>query len=790
MIISPDNLSVIDTKSTTKSTIKSTTKSTKSTTKKINNILYIIIFLIIIFFIVIIIVTWYSTNNNYNTNDVNTEVGLFLSPCSDNPCQDGLICDSSALICKKDYGSSCDNFFDCATDLFCSGICVNGSTGSFDEFCPCIPNGDNICVIVDNTTNETRCLLKQGQYCEDNNQCASFNCLNNKCQIASINSFPCLGNSDCTSGNCNNNFCQENRITSQIGSFCQGKTPDICYPSTRLPPGYTSGAQCDSEQKLTCVCDDGTNNNAGICKSLNNGVSNVCNNLSLCSSQLQCSSAINLNICDNITDCICQFNVDPNILNSNTSCIGGMTLSSDLKTCKNNMGLGCSSSNPTICTNSVCNMTIPVLSMYKFNNSTNIFNNSTNTSIIPIASDNTNLTYQLSPITMFSISYNAIDTIFLVDDNNGLLSLLNDTTRLPTPTNNPWNILLSKDSSQKTPIVYQRLLKYVAYNGIFWLFLFSTQETSTSTSYDAVFWTDTIVSGNSRLPNIISMFGAQPRYYNSSDASKPGAQFYLNVILSIKYLDISTYNTLDINPDNNVLLYASLVVTMLNIGKPLIILIRPPSSSISNYTKDVSIHPYQEVEPINFIDVPVKFYYDQLVTRSGSSVEICFLDDTEYCTAPSTDNKSYNCMSQYNYAYIADYKGVPELQYNIPNSSPLVFNGNFIGLILPTKAKQVDSEINNYYYNVFDFSIYTPGPTGLYYSADATICKQGIDNSNIIILSKKYRNISPTNQEFISYTVSLWNFGNIIDFPYNIDDSFKCSASNNAFYIISSGSCI
>ena len=102
----------------------------------------------------------------------------------------------------------------------------------------------------------------------------------------------------------------------------------------------------------------------------------------------------------------------------------------------------------------------------------------------------------------------------------------------------------------------------------------------------------------------------------------------------------------------------------------------------------------------------------------------------------------------------------------------------------------MDSEINNYYYNVFDFSIYTPGPTGLYYSADATICKQGIDNSNIIILSKKYRNISPTNQEFISYTVSLWNFGNIIDFPYNIDDSFKCSASNNAFYIISSGSCI
>ena len=180
---------------------------------------------------------------------------------------------------------------------------------------------------------------------------------------------------------------------------------------------------------------------------------------------------------------------NPNIITPPAKCINGMKTDSTEKTiCKNDLNLGCITDD--MCGSSKCSIDNPSsikpsLAMYKFIRpndtiSSNNFNDTISSGVNFINSDDisiislnnqipSNINTQFSPITMFSTSYNNIDTIYLVDKNNGLLALVND---LDNPTSNKtWLQILPSISFDVKGII--RTLTYAAFNGIFWVLLFN-----------------------------------------------------------------------------------------------------------------------------------------------------------------------------------------------------------------------------------------------------------------------------------------------------------------------------
>jgi hypothetical protein len=749
--------------------------------EKISLILGILIFVIISIFIVIIIVSWYNTNDDPITV-VNTKNGVFLYTCNEYACNDGYICDSNYLICKKDAGSNCNNYLECANDLFCSGICVTGPTGSLNNYCPCIP-GETTCVNVDKTTNKKLCRLNAGKPCNKDNDCASNNCSNDNlpgvkgvCLPGFSNSAPCILNTDCESSYCDKSsgtgFCQNTgTISFTIGSACQGN----CYEGIQ-------GSDCNLP--LTCECGE-ISGTPGICKNINLGISVNCSNLLICADELVCINATgssstctgdfinNGSTGSSIYDdsCSCIFNYfDPNTPIKNI-CINGMTAYNN--TCYNSQNLGCNNNmdqTNDMCYNS-CNINIPVLSTYNFSNKlseSNIypgvnFINSSDTSInaIPINKISLPITTPFSPIAIFSTSNKNIDTIFLVDKNNGLLYLVNDINNKNKKT---WVQIPTNTSN--------RNLKYLAFNGIFWLLLFN-ETTSANEIYTSLYWTKSQNQNN--IPDITNMqyFQAQTPD-NSPSEQYPGQIIYglTNIAYNGDYIDIAPLNSFSDKKASTDIYYNNLIISVKNSNYN-----NPYYYDISKNTTNFLL--YQNINSYN--DLPIKYYYDQNIIITGNTGlpdQICQYNTKLLCDDPYTGTTGgNNCQSYNNIEFIQNYT------INTESFYPLTFNGNFAGNNYP-----IINNAQTIYYNVFDYSIYSPGVTGLYtFTKDTNICNLGIDNSNIIMLCESYSNTNPPNK--LDNVVVLVNKQTTAILPYKIDKSFKCSASNNAFYIISPGSC-
>jgi hypothetical protein len=757
--------------------------------QKISLILGILIFVIIIIFIFIIIVSWYSINDDPITF-ANTKNGEFLFTCNEYQCDDGYTCDSNYLICKKDVGYDCNNFLECANDLFCSGICATGPTGSLNAFCPCIP-GETTCVNISDTTNEKNCRLNVGKPCTKITECASNNCSGGICVAGYINSAPCKISRECASSFCSKTpgeaigYCQNpGIISSSRGSACKGE----CYSGI-------AGAICGDS--LTCVCDDEITG-PGICKNINLGISVNCSNLAKCSDNLVCINAIgSYSTCtgDFINNgntgitgldiCSCGFNYFVPNTPIKDICINGMTANSN--TCYNSKNLGCNSND--MCKSSCDNKT-PVLATYNFSNTNSESNkhpgvnfiNSIDTSInaIPINPITTPITTPFSPITLFSTSNITIDTIFLVDKNNGLLYLVNTNDK----NNKTWNQILQ--SNTLNPTGQNRTLKYVAFNGIFWILLFDeTSSSPTNDIYTSLYWTTSKSENDTNIPNITNMkyFDLKSPDYNTS---YPGRQYYKTypsvanaTAYNGSYIDIAPLNYFsDVSANNDI--YSNNLIF---------------SQKVDNITYlPFSYNNQKNTEYFLYIgdtkldlklrnSLPVKYYYGQdinVTENPGTTEQKCDYNTIEYCINNNTDpggSTGNNCNSYLNFIFGSNSD---DLTYS---PLPITFSGNFVNNYYP-----IIGNGTSIYYRVFDYSLYSPGATGLYtYSKDTNICDLGNDNSNIIMLCESYSKKTPP--ESLGNVVVVVNKQTITTLPYKIDNSFKCAASDNAFYIISSGSC-
>lgn len=763
--------------------------------KKKSLILWIVIFFLIILFTVIIIVSFYTLDNQQITF-VNTKNGSFLYTCNDYQCDDSYICDSNTLTCKKNNGTSCSNYLDCANELFCSGICVTGPTGGLGNYCPCIP-GQYICSIVSSETGETQCKIAAGGTCtpETQNDCASQNCFNNICQSGRVNSAPCIDNSFCQSNICNipptpptdseitiaesNYFCQSNNnLTSgKIGSACQG----TCYDSD------LKGAVCDSELICQCAKED----SPGTCKQINTGLASKCNSLFICTDNLICADDLgNINgtgcTGTNIDDslCKCMFNyTNPNIITTPAKCIDGMIIDyNDPTICLNALGLGCDGN--SMCGSNKCSTENsssynPSLSMFNFKRTTDTdgngvnFINSDDISIIAVNNQiPSTINNKFLPITMFSTSYNNIDTIYLIDKNNGLLALVND---LDTPTSTKtWVQILPSET--KNSILKTRTLKCVAFNGIFWLLLFDEYNIN-DVLYSALYYT-TSTSSNPVIPNI--NYPTAMKYFNPPnspflDPNFPGRLFdQTNKGLNPLYVDIAPLNNISTNNSNTNIYINYILLTLKDVnfdsGYFYNIL------TTDNYFQPVKNIPIDGNNIEGLVGIPLKYYYDQGTT--GATGTTCsFSSPDQVCINPigQTGNSvTNNCYSGYNISYVENCDD--------KTSCLLTFTGNNAGVFYPNVAVG-----NTKLYRVFDYSVFSPGATGLYFNENnSDLCNLGFSNSNTIMLCEVYNN----DNTFLECVVILVNKQTISILPYQIDLSFKCLASYNAFYIFSSDFCI
>jgi hypothetical protein len=437
--------------------------------------------------------------------------GGFLSPCTDIPCNNNFICDGSTFLCKLNKDSPCNNSSECSVGFICSGLCVTGNTGGLNDYCPC--NQGYTCTKLPNSLSV--CKGSGGTNCNSNNDCFSGFCKNNTCTFGFPNSYPCDFNAQCSENNCSNGYCQPpNIITGNLGAACAGD----CV-------GFT-GALCTVNSSV-CQCKDGIGS-PGVCVTASQGVISPCSNINLCSDQLVCYKRDGSK-CSGSTGCLCTFTYnDPNTVDVNTVCINGM--SSKIQQCYNNPGMGCD--NGGLCFSNICNGD-PVLAVYTFTPTETDRNNFVSSTSTSISVAITGPSLLLNPHKMFATSNGQIDTIYLVDNIQGLL--YTEYNPITSQIITPWTILIPHSTPNK-------VLIDVGYNGTNFLVAFT--ETSGSVQNDTVYIGSNV--------NSLTLFNSQ------SGSGLPGTQYTTgNIPLSINYIDIAPTNN---NSCNAVLLsYAGTV---------------------------------------------------------------------------------------------------------------------------------------------------------------------------------------------------------------------------------------
>ena len=674
-------------------------------------IIGIVIFALLAIFVAAVIAGWYLSDKPTNAPIPLSSPGGFLSPCTTNPCNTGLACDGSTFVCKLIAGAPCDDFTDCANGLVCSGLCATGATGGLNQLCPCNPGF--LCTQQEGGL--TLCKGGGGTPCQNNTDCASELCQSNGvCAAGSPNAFPCTSDSQCGSQNCSNGFCQNNGIvTGTLGAACANSS---CVTFT--------GASCNSTptEPLSCQCINGPGQ-PGTCVAATQGIISICSTLRACATDLVCFDMFAQGCDSGDTGCLCLFPyTDANTLATGSNCIAGMSpVGSE---CFNSNALGCDSGG--MCAASVCGGA-PVLAVYRFgrpdiSNLRTNYVGATNTTIAPIPGPSGNI----SPHKLFSESAGNIDTIYLVDNLQGLLSLQYNPIAMSVVT--PWTVLIPHTTTATTGgVTTTKTLIDAGYNGTNFLIAFDEVVTGGGRN-------DTVYIGTG--PTNLVPFNVQ------SGPGITGTQYTTDgVALSIDYIDISRAN--DVSPGNDALISVNGTVYIKQSAEP-------------RYSIGVIQGGPMNGNTMTGVTGPARFYFDNTENPSGTGPAIC----------PQTGNSNnpIACPSYYNVSFVAPFRGFGGGSYD----QVMQFSGNVAGIADPIDRFEETVHVQ---YRVFDYSIYSPVPGGML-------------QAGIIMLTSAF-----LNGTFIDNMVVLSLGGNTTPVPYRISPTSRSVASANAFYVISLSSC-
>jgi len=686
-------------------------------------IIGIVIFLLLFLFIgVVFIAIAISDRDNNTSNSVQT--GTFLSSCTTSSCNNGLICDGTNFTCRFPAGAPCSEFSDCVTGLICSGLCAAGATGSLNNLCPCSTGYQ--CILQEN--NLTLCKGSGGTTCGVDSDCVSALCEAGICATGAPNGFPCTLDIECSSFNCNIGFCQPfGATTGVIGSACSGNCVTFDGAICNNGPGMIP---------LACECLDGIGA-PGTCVTAEQGILASCSQFAACGVSLVCYNAV-ANICTGTgSACICVFPYDdPNIQATGGICISGMTVGF-ANECFNNNRLGCDIGGQ--CINTSCGGQ-SVVAKYNFSNlfDTNLqtaFIGATQTSILPAFSGPIGI---IQPYKLFSTSNGVVDTIYLVDSLQGLLSIQYDTNL---------NIILSPwiiNIPHITTIVIgtttiQRVLIDVGYNGF--IFLVAFDETVVGTTIQ----NDTVYSGvnltNLTPFNVLSGPGF---------TGLTGTQYTTGgVALSIDYIDISQAN--DAEPIGNDVL--------ISINGTIYV----KQNFFTTYSIGIIIGGPLNGTTMSGLTGPARFYFDNTENAQGSGPPLC--------PGIGQDNP-IQCQSYKNIAFVGPFTSFSATGTMMSFDQVLQFSGNIASVAIPS------DRFDSVQYKVFDFSIFSP--------TNGTISgATGMQGAGVIMLANAF-----TSAGILIDTVVAGIFGGATTiFPYRIGNSSRSVATANAFYIISTGSC-
>lgn len=174
----------------------------------------IIIVLVVAVTIIIIRLLFFSVSTQPATN-----LGLaqLNYNCTENECDDGMICDPELRVCKLDYEQRCNNRYECRSESYCNLVCTSRdevthiTSGITGDPCPC-DYRTHVCV-------DGRCLSLYD--CELHADCASNVCNYGECANLLPNGAACSEDIECESANCSQSICQMRGLeTGQIGSTC------------------------------------------------------------------------------------------------------------------------------------------------------------------------------------------------------------------------------------------------------------------------------------------------------------------------------------------------------------------------------------------------------------------------------------------------------------------------------------------------------------------------------------------------------------------------------------------
>ena len=684
-------------------------------------IVALVVFILIALFIIAIIVG-FSLSDRPASTLTPTNNGLFLDDCTTSPCTNNLVCDGTNFTCRLPAGQPCTDSTDCVSGLLCSGRCASGPTGGLNDLCPC-EEGFSCQAQFDGFT---RCKGLGGATCGTGTDCVSEICLSNgTCAAGSPNAAPCVSNSNCESGNCSNGFCQDpGRTTGSLGASCAGDCVEF------------TGAPCISTEtrSLFCECTEGTGL-PGRCIVAGQGITSSCGPNSFCSEQLFCLNTEGTD-CDGATSCLCTFAYDnPNDPGVTGPCIEGMTPS--LSGCINT-NLGCQSDD--MCSSGQCaGGGLFVRYVFSTDDIRNLeigFPGATNTRVSPLFSSPTGT---IEPKKLFATSDGEVDTIWLVDNEQGLFAGIYNTS---TDVFAGWSVIIPHETMTTV-------------NGTTTTRIFLDAGTNATTDISdgtllLVFEETVTTNGNSRTNNTVYTWnnGTITPFNVQAGSGLDGTQYITGgTALTIDYIDISEAN--DVSAGGDVLISQN--------GS---IYVKPAGQSF--YTLGVIQGGVMDGMSMTGTTGPAYFYFDNEQNAGATGPAICPENGTD---APIA------CPSLVNIAFVGPFSGTIGTGPAFSLQDVLQYSGNIAGLAQPVDRFNVTNPVE---YRVFDYSIYSPS-TGVF---------QGMNNSGIIMLTEAY-----VNDNKIGNMVALSFSGVTALVPYLFGTAARSLATRNAFYVLSTQSC-
>jgi hypothetical protein len=341
-----------------------------------------------------------TLNPYYTDPDYKYSLGYVCQ--TDDQCDDALVCDTSIMRCRyKDY-TPCNDASNCLTTSFCNAVCLPGTTPTgiyyqqqnqtdliLGSSVPCPDGYQSFFSINGNSvipnapqTSINICKYAPGYSCHSNDDCASSGCADQDGNICDkncgIGGGWCLNKArngePCTDGNtCSSGYCYPSSDGKQ---YCQN--PDLAGRSNP-----TLGMVCSIDDKGDGMpCENGNRCVGGICATPSSSLLQGCSYLRTCPGSMNCynipyptynsdsSSSIatiiglqgSYHLCgEDDINCVCTYYMDlsndsdtkppdgsgavgvfgnliPNTVSSGQSCIMGMALSGDGKTCVSSSG--------------------------------------------------------------------------------------------------------------------------------------------------------------------------------------------------------------------------------------------------------------------------------------------------------------------------------------------------------------------------------------------------------------------------------------------------------------------